>query len=106
VRLRAALDADPAAVERLLAGAAGGTRHEQGLAVRLRALATDATGSGGVLAGRIETENRRVADWRAQIERMGGRLDAREELLRRQFTAMERALGQLRSLQASLPLAA
>ena len=32
---------------------------------------------------------------------MGERLDARESLLRSQFTAMERALGQLRTLQGS-----
>ncbi len=57
--------------------------------------------STGALGGRIETENRRAADWRASIDRMGERLDARESLLRSQFTAMERAMGQLRTLQGS-----
>jgi hypothetical protein len=32
---------------------------------------------------------------------MGERLDARESLLRNQFTAMERAMSQLRTLQGS-----
>jgi flagellar hook-associated protein 2 len=99
-KLRAALAADPAAVERLLTGD-GPDRDGDGLATRLSAVVAEATGSSGALGGRIETENRRAADWRASIDRMGERLDARESMLRSQFTAMERALGQLRTLQGS-----
>jgi flagellar capping protein FliD len=93
-KLRSALDRDPNAVESLLAG---------GVAARVDAVVADVTGTNGVVAGRIRSENARIAAYQASADQLNVRLANHETTLRRQFTAMEQAVGQLRELQSRLP---
>ena len=60
------------------------------------------TGSTGALGGRVAAETARLGGYRASIDQAGVRLTQRESLLRTQFTAMERSLGQLRDMQSRL----
>jgi flagellar hook-associated protein 2 len=94
-RLRAALTSDPDGVAALLGGDV-----PQGIAARLDAVLDRFTGSSGALGGRVAAETARLADYRASIDQANIRITQRESLLRTQFTAMERSLGQLRNLQA------
>jgi flagellar capping protein FliD len=94
-RLRDALAADPEGVAALL-----GSDAPQGIAARLDSVLDRFTGTSGALGGRVAAETARVSGYRASIDQAGVRLTQRESLLRSQFTAMERSLGQLRDLQA------
>ena len=96
-KLRDALAADPDGVAALLGGDA-----PQGLAARLDSVLDRFAGSAGALGGRVAAETARLGGYRASIDQAGVRLTQRESLLRTQFTAMERSLGQLRDLQSRL----
>ena len=48
----------------------------------------------------MAAETARLGGYRASIDQANIRLAQRETLLRTQFTAMERSLGQLRDMQA------
>ncbi len=96
-KLRDALGADPDGVAALLGGDA-----PQGIAARLDSVLERFTGSSGTLGGRVAAETARLGGYRASIDQAGVRLTQREALLRTQFTAMERSLGQLRDLQSRL----
>ena len=100
-KLREALAADPDGVAALLGGDA-----PQGIAARLDSVIAGFTGSTGALGGRVAAETARLGGYRASIDQAGVRLTQRESLLRSQFTAMERSLGQLRDMQSRLRLAA
>lgn len=100
-RLRAAVEADPGAVEEALGRS--GTGSGRGLMQRVDDLAQRFGSSvDSVLRSRSRSEGERIADWQGVVERTDERLQKREERLRTQFTAMERALGQLRTLQGAL----
>lgn len=91
----AAHASDPAAVESFFGAGAAGT-VDDGVAERLSRLATEATrlNTGTIssfIAGR-EDQIRLLDD---QIERWDVRLELRETALRRQFSAMETALGRM-----------
>ena len=90
-KLRDALAADPDGVAALLGGDA-----PQGIAARLDSVLDRFAGSTGALGGRVAAETARLGGYRASIDQAGVRLTQRESLLRAQFTAMERSLGQLR----------
>jgi len=96
-KLRDALAADPDGVAALLGGDA-----PQGIAARLDSVLDRFTGSTGALGGRVAAETARLGGYRASIDQAGVRLTQRESLLRTQFTAMERSLGQLRQMQSRL----
>ncbi|RFU22880.1 flagellar filament capping protein FliD [Geodermatophilus marinus] len=95
-----ALAADPARTQRLFAGtpAEGSTAAVDGVSQRLQALtkrATDATT--GTLSVLAKGKDSLAEDFRDRIADWDLRLTARRETLTRQFTAMESALGSLRS---------
>lgn len=93
-RLRDALASDPDGVAALLGGDA-----PQGIASRLDSVLDRFAGSTGALGGRVAAETARLGGYRASIDQANIRLSQRETLLRTQFTAMERSLGQLRTMQ-------
>ena len=93
-RLRDALALDPDGVAALLGGDA-----PQGIASRLDSVLDRFAGSTGPLGGRVAAETARLAGYRASIDQANIRLSQRETLLRTQFTARERNLGPLRTLQ-------
>ena len=92
-KLAAAYEKDPAVVEGALGGAAG-------LAGRLEGLAETATApvrsntDVGLITGAIKARELRNGQMDANIANWDNRLELRERALIRQFTALERALGQ------------
>jgi flagellar hook-associated protein 2 len=90
----AALAAHPADVASLFSGISGGT--EVGVAHRVsHLLESVTTTAGGVIANEQSSLDTRIADLTKSIEDMNARLDAREERLRAEFTAMETALAKM-----------
>ncbi len=94
-KLREALAADPDGVAALLGG-----DGPAGIAARLDSVIAGFAGTTGSLGGRVAAETARLGGYRASIDQAGVRLTQREALLRSQFTAMERSLGQLRDMQS------
>lgn len=107
-RFRAALEEDPELVQAVLG--------EGGLADRVKDIAASATAparDSGLIASAIEGRERQKTRTTADIARWDDRLELRERVLVRQFTALESALaaaqaqgqwlsGQLAGLQANL----
>jgi flagellar hook-associated protein 2 len=93
-RFLAAYAADPSGVEAAFtAGAA--TTADDGLAERLRVIAEQATASGtGQISAAIESRTSTARSLDAQIANWDNRLALREKALKRQFSALETALGQ------------
>jgi flagellar hook-associated protein 2 len=99
----AAYEADPAAVERLFTGGDLGVTTDDGLAERLRTFTTYATSSTkGPIAGALDGLARSTRAIDTQIASWDVRLELREAALRRQFSAMEAALGQAQSTSSWL----
>jgi flagellar hook-associated protein 2 len=103
-----ALAADPAGVQRLLAGgpagpgpdATSGTADDivPGVAQRVFAIAKTATdATTGTLTLLADGRDKLAADIQSKIEAWDVRLAKRKEMLTRQFTAMETALSALRN---------
>lgn len=95
-KLAAAYEKDPALVEGALGGASG-------LAGRLESSAEMATAPErgatdvGLITGAIRSRERQNGQMDANISNWDNRLELRERALIRQFTALERALGQAQS---------
>jgi flagellar hook-associated protein 2 len=90
----AAYAADPAAVEATFT-AGGPTNADDGLAERLRVIAEQATAAGtGQITSAIESRTSTARSLDAQIANWDNRLALREKALKRQFSALETALGQ------------
>jgi flagellar hook-associated protein 2 len=94
-RFLAAYQADPAAVaERFTA--TGGVLD--GFARRVEAIATSATRPGnGIITAAIEGRRSAIRQIEQQIDSWDDRLALREQALRRQFTGLEAALGNLQN---------
>jgi flagellar hook-associated protein 2 len=91
----AAYAKDPAAVQAVLGA---GTAASPGVAGRLAAVAKAATDTTtGSVALAISNRNNRVSDLGKQISAWDTRLALKEKTLRAQFTAMESALGTMKS---------
>jgi flagellar hook-associated protein 2 len=91
----AAYAKDPAAVEAVLGA---GTAANPGVAGRLAAVAKAATDiTTGTVTLAISNRNSRVSDLGKQIDAWDTRLALKEKTLRAQFTAMESALGTMKS---------
>jgi flagellar hook-associated protein 2 len=86
---------DPAAVQAVLGA---GTPASPGVAGRLAAIAKSATDSGtGLVTLAISNRQSRVSDLGKQIDAWDTRIALKEKTLRAQFTAMETALGNMKS---------
>ena len=80
----------------------GATAADDGIAQRISDLTQGFTKTGGLIAAAIDGSNEQVKRLQDQITKMNARLQAREDALRRQFTAMETAIAQLKSSGDSL----
>jgi flagellar hook-associated protein 2 len=84
---------DPAAVQALLGA---GTDAQPGVGARLRDVASQMSRAGdGLLPAAVRAREQQVAGFTDRISAWDQRLALRETALKRQFTAMERALGSL-----------
>lgn len=104
--LAAALDADPAAVQKLL----GGITDTPGFAQAFTAKLSPVTRADGLLQSRLDAAASSIATIKDQLDDMDRRLAMREDHLRKQFSALELALQRsqaqstdLASRLASLP---
>jgi flagellar hook-associated protein 2 len=89
-KLRSALDADPNAVRTLLGGATGTNGFAQGFSKILSSY----QGSGGLIQARITSATSELSDLASKLTTFDARMDAKQALLQKQFTAMETALSQ------------
>ncbi len=80
----------------------GATAADDGIAQRISDLTAGFTKTGGLIAAAIDGSTSQVKRLQDQIDNMNVRLQAREDALRRQFTAMETAIAQLKSSGDSL----
>lgn len=96
-KLAATLAADPTAVRRLLGG--GGV---DGFAQRFEGALTPATQVGGTIEGAATAAGSEVTRLKDAMSRLDSRLASREELLRKQFAALETALSRSKSQQSNL----
>jgi flagellar hook-associated protein 2 len=95
-KLAARIANDPTAVTEAFTGA-GTASTEDGLATKLAALGTQAAAPGtGLVALALKANEDRSTGYSRDIDAWDVRLAARETSLRRQYAAMEQALGTLR----------
>lgn len=97
-KLRAALDADPQAVRTLL----GGTTGTSGFAQAFGSILSNYQGSGGLIQARIASATSDLSDMATKLTNFDARMDARQALLQKQFTAMETALSNSNASGSSL----
>jgi flagellar hook-associated protein 2 len=93
-----ALDADPAAVQKLL----GGVTDTPGFAQSFAATLDPITRGGGLLDLRIDEADHAVSRITDQLADMDQRISMREAYLRKQFAALETALQRSQSQSADL----
>jgi flagellar hook-associated protein 2 len=97
-KLRAALDADPQSVRKLLGGATG----TDGFAQSFSKILSNYQGSGGLIQARIASATSDLSDLATKLTSFDARMDAKQALLQKQFTAMETALQSSQSSGSSL----
>lgn len=97
-KLRAALDADPQAVRTLLGGATG----TNGFSQAFGSILSNYQGSGGLIQARIASATSDLSDLKTKLLNFDSRMDAKQALLQKQFTAMETALQSSNSAGSSL----
>jgi flagellar hook-associated protein 2 len=97
-KLSAALDADPLAVRTLLGGTAGVPGFAQGF----RTAVANYQGSAGLIQARITSTNSDLSDLAAKLTNFDSRMDSKQQLLEKQFTAMETAMSQSNSSGSNL----
>ncbi len=97
-KLRTALDTDPNGVRALLGGASGTT----GFGQTFQTVLANYQGSAGLLQSRITSANSDLTDLATKLTNFDARMDAKQDLLQRQFTAMEAALSSSQSAGSSL----
>jgi flagellar hook-associated protein 2 len=89
-KFSAALDADPTAVRALLGGyGASGT---SGFGQAFAGILSNYQGTGGLIQARISSASTDLTDLAARLVTFDSRMDAKQALLERQFSAMETAL--------------
>jgi flagellar hook-associated protein 2 len=97
-KLRAALDTDPTAVRTML----GGTSGTDGFSQAFNTILSTYQGSSGLIQQRISSATSDLADLATKLTNFDARMDAKQALLQKQFTAMETALQQSNSAGNSL----
>jgi flagellar hook-associated protein 2 len=98
----AAYDDDPTAVQRVFDGGTVGDTADDGLAERLRTYTAAATGASGTISLALDGLARTTRSLDDQIAGWDNRLALREAALKRQFAAMEAALGRAQSTSSWL----
>lgn len=89
-KLRSALDSDPNAVRSLLGGMPGTDGFAQGFSKVLSSY----QGSGGLIQARVTSATSELSGLATKLTDFDARMDAKQALLTKQFTAMETALQQ------------
>jgi flagellar hook-associated protein 2 len=89
-KLRSALDTNPNGVRTLL----GGTAGTDGFSQAFGKVLSNYQGSGGLIQSRIKSASEDLTDLATKLTNFDARMDARQALLQKQFTAMETALSQ------------
>jgi flagellar hook-associated protein 2 len=98
-KLTAALETDPAAVQRLLGGFSGAPGIADAITTVLdRHVDT----TDGTIAGRLKTATSETSALKTQMTELDRRLESKEKRLKAQFAAMEKALGLAQSQQSWL----
>ncbi len=90
--LRAKLDSDPSAVQKLFGGSA--SAPDRGIAQALERVLEPMTQAGGAFSGRLDSVNATIATLKSGLARFDDRIATRETALRKQFTALELALNK------------
>ncbi|HEV7495132.1 flagellar filament capping protein FliD [Baekduia sp.] len=97
-KLRTALDTNPNGVRALLGGVSGTTGFGQTFASAL----SNYQGSAGLVQSRILSATSDLSDLATKLTNFDARMDAKQDLLQKQFTAMETALNASQSAGSSL----
>jgi flagellar hook-associated protein 2 len=97
-KLRAALDADPNAVKALMGGMSGTNGFAQGFG----SILANYQGSAGLIQSRITSATSDLTDLASKLTNFDARMDSKQALLQKQFTAMEQALSTSNSAGTSL----
>jgi flagellar hook-associated protein 2 len=97
-KLRSALDSDPNGVRKLLGGATG----TDGFSQAFNKILSTYQGSGGLIQARIKSAAADLTDLATKLTSFDARMDAKQALLQKQFTAMEQALSASNSAGTSL----
>jgi flagellar hook-associated protein 2 len=97
-KLRAALDTNPQGVRALLGGVSG----TNGFSQAFGSILSNYQGSGGLIQARITSANKDLTDLAGKLTKFDTRMDSRQALLQKQFTAMEQALSQSNSAGSNL----
>jgi flagellar hook-associated protein 2 len=97
-KLRAALDSDPTAVQRMFAGVAGGT----GFGQAFTAAVNPYTQAGGLLQNSIDSAGSEVSDYTDSIAAMDERLSLKQQSLQTMFTNLEVSLNKVKSQGSEL----
>lgn len=87
--LRAKLATDPTAVKKVIAGTGP---SPAGFAQAFAAVLTPLQQTGGVLSGRLDAASSELSSLAGSLTRFDDRMTSKEELLRRQFSALETAM--------------
>jgi flagellar hook-associated protein 2 len=97
-KLRSALDSDPNGVRKLL----GGTTGTDGFSQAFNKILSTYQGSGGLIQARIKSASSDLTDLATKLTNFDARMDAKQALLQKQFTAMEQALSASNAAGTSL----
>jgi flagellar hook-associated protein 2 len=97
-KLRASLDANPNGVRALLGGVSGTT----GFGQTFQTVLANYQGSAGLLQSRIVSATTDLSDLVTKLSRFDDRMDAKQDRLQKQFTAMEAALSASQSAGGNL----
>jgi flagellar hook-associated protein 2 len=97
-KLRTALDTNPNGVRALLGGMSGTAGFSQAFG----AILSTYQGSGGLIQSRITSATSDLADLATKLTNFDARMDSRQALLQKQFTAMETAMSASNAASSSL----
>jgi flagellar hook-associated protein 2 len=97
-KLRSALDTNPNGVRALLGGVSG----TNGFSQAFGSILSTYQGSGGLIQARITTASSELTDLSTKLTKFDARMDARQALLQKQFTAMEQAMSSSNAAGSSI----
>jgi flagellar hook-associated protein 2 len=97
-KLRASLDSNPNGVRALLGGVSGTT----GFGQTFQTVLANYQGSAGLLQSRITSATSDLSDLASKLTTFDARMDAKQDRLQKQFTAMEAALSASQAAGSSL----
>jgi flagellar hook-associated protein 2 len=92
------LDTNPNGVRALLGGVAG----TNGFSQAFNSILSTYQGSGGLIQARIKSASADLTDLATKLTNFDARMDSRQALLQKQFTAMESALSASNSAGSNL----